>query len=259
LTGALSRARVIAVLAPIAFLVLFYGIWQGVVVLDHIQQLLLPSPDEILVQAWHDVSMLIGFTGHTAAEAAIGLGCGAGAAVIVGILVHRSRLLSTTSTVLAAAGRALPSIVLYPVVTVFLGNGSSAVELIIAIGIFPIMVTYVLTGLRQASDLSDVMHVAGASGMRTFISMRLPLALPYLMTGIKTCLPIAVIAAVIAEYFGGATDTIGYYIRLESTQLHTVELWSAIVYACLLGIVAFLLGSVVDRYLLRWHSPDPGT
>jgi NitT/TauT family transport system permease protein len=117
----------------------------------------------------------------------------------------------------------------------------------------------VLSGLRQVSELSDVLHVAGASRLRTFVSMRLPLASPYLMTGIKTCLPIAVISAVIAEYFGGATDTIGSYIRLESTQLHTVELWSAIVYACLLGIVAFILGSLVDRYLLRWHSPDPRT
>jgi NitT/TauT family transport system permease protein len=259
LTADLSKSRVIAVAAPVACLALFYGLWQGVVVWDHIQPLLLPTPNAILEQAWDAASMLVGYTGHTAAEAAIGLGCGAGAAIVVGVLVHRSSLLSTTSTVLAAAGRALPSIVLYPVVTVFLSTGSAAVELIIAIGIFPIIFTYVLNGLRQVSELTDVMHVAGASRMRTFASMRLPLAMPYLITGIKTCLPIAVIAAVIAEYFGGATDTIGTYIRLESTQLHTVELWSAIVYACLLGIVAFILGSAVDRYLLRWHSPDPRT
>jgi len=254
-----SRSRVIAATAPVACLAVCYGLWQGVVVWDHIQQLLLPTPDAIVEQAWQDAPMLVGYAGHTAAEAAIGLGCGAGAAIILGILVHWSGLLSTTSSVLAAAGRALPSIVLYPVVTVFLSTGSSAVELIIAIGTFPIVFTYVLSGLRQVSELTDVMHVAGASRMRAFVSMRLPLAAPYLMTGIKTCLPIAVISAVIAEYFGGATNTIGSYIRLESTQLHTVELWSAIVYACLLGIAAFILGSLVDRYLLRWHGPDPRT
>lgn len=259
MNAVLSKSRVIAVTAPVACLAVFYGLWQGVVVWDHIQQLLLPTPNAILEQAWDDASMLVGYMGHTAAEAAIGLGCGAGAAIILAVLVHRSRLLSTTSTALAAAGRALPSIVLYPVVTVFLSTGSAAVELIIAIGISPIIFTYVLNGLRQVSELTDVMHVVGASRLRTFASMRLPLAMPYLITGIKTCLPIAVIAAVIAEYFGGATDTIGAYIRLESTQLHTVELWSAIVYACLLGIVAFILGSVVDRYLLRWHIPDPRT
>jgi NitT/TauT family transport system permease protein len=259
LSAAVTRSRVIAVVAPLACLAVFYGIWQGVVAWDHIQQLLLPAPNAILAQAWQDASMLTGYAGHTAAEASIGLGCGVGAAVVLGVLVHRSRLLSTTSTVLAAAGRALPSIVLYPVVTVFLSTGPQAVELIIAVGIFPIVATYVLTGLRQVSELTDVMHVVGASTLRTFFGMRLPLAMPYLMTGIKTCLPTAVIGAVIAEYFGGATDTIGSYIRLESTQLHTVELWSAIVYACLLGIAAFILGSLVDRYLLRWHSPGPAT
>ncbi len=86
----------------------------------------------------------------------------------------------------------------------------------------------------------------------------LPRALPYVMAGMKTAVPLSIIVAIISEYFGGRVTTLGSHIRRESHQLHTPEMWSAIVMACLLGIVAFGAVSLLDRYFLRWQQSRRG-
>ena len=85
-------------------------------------------------------------------------------------------------------------------------------------------------------------------------ALGLPRALPYVMAGLRTAVPLSSIISIISEYFGGSVSTLGAYIRRESTMLHTVQVWSAIVMACLLGVLVFVAVSLLDRYFLRWHS-----
>lgn len=245
------QQRVISVVSPAVLLVALYLGWELLIKVRDIKPLLLPAPSDILAEAWNTKSKLLEFVLHTAKESLVGIVGATVVSMVVGVLVYSSSILSNIGAAIAGAGRALPNVVLYPVVTVFLGTTSTAVEVIIGIALAPIMFSYILTGLTQKSDLDDLLHVVGGSRAQRFSMVRVPLALPYIVTGLRTSLPLAVISAVVGEYFGGSTSTLGAYIRLQAGQLHTVSLWAAVTFACLLGIAAFVIGALLEWSVSR--------
>lgn len=252
-----ARDRLIAVVSPLVALAILFGLWELVIKVRDIKELILPAPSDILVQAWQTRDVLMEYVVFTGKEAMAGLLAAIAVSLFLAMLIHTNDTLAGLGAGLAGAGRALPTIVLYPVVTVFLGTTSTAVIVIIAITLIPLLFGYVLTGLTMRSDLDDLMHVAGADGWQKFSLVRVPMALPYMVTGLRTALPLAVISAIVAEYFGGSTHTLGAFIRLQAGQLHTLDLWAAIVFACLLGVVAFLVGDLLERMAVRRRGDSP--
>ncbi|GAA3544202.1 ABC transporter permease [Aeromicrobium flavum] len=252
-----AKDRLIAVVSPVVALVMLFGLWELVIKVRNIKELILPAPSDILIQAWRTRGTLMEYVMFTGKEAMVGLVAAVCVSLFLAMLIHGNETLSSLGAGLAGAGRALPTIVLYPVVTVFLGTTSTAVIVIIAITLVPLLFGYVLTGLTMRSDLDDLMHVAGADGWQKFSLVRVPMALPYIVTGLRTALPLAVISAIVAEYFGGSTHTLGAFIRLQAGQLHTLDLWAAIVFACLLGVLAFVVGDLLERAALRRRGDSP--
>ncbi|HEY0187982.1 MAG TPA: ABC transporter permease subunit [Cellulomonas sp.] len=240
--------------APLVVILALLAAWQAFVVLGEVPTLLLPSPTDIAAVLAEDLAYLTRLALATGRDAGIGTVVAVVAALLVGWVVHGSNALSSMISSLAVALKALPIVALFPIVTVFLGKTSVAVIAIVAISGLPIMLVYTLQGLRQSSRLDDLMHVIAAGPVRRTWSLRLPRAVPFLVTGLRTVLPLSVITAIIAEYFGGQITTLGTYIRRESANLHTVTMWSAIVMACLLGLVCSGIGLLVER-LARAATP----
>lgn len=233
-------------------LLAFAGIlaaWEAFVTVREIPQILLPKPTAIAAEAWAERLRLLDYTWNTSKEALLGLGTALLLATIVCVAVYASDLASSLVSAVAGAGRAIPAVVLFPIVTVFLGTSDLAVQVVVTIALMPYFVVYILNGLRQRTPLDDLMHVIAGTRMQKFRSVRLPLSFPYLMTGIRTCLPIAIITAIVSEYFGGPQTTLGAYIQIKSQMLHAVEVWSAITYACLLGLGAFAVGLLLERFV----------
>ncbi len=245
------RQRLLAIGSPIVALLILFAIWEAVITFKDVKELILPSPTNILVRAWEERASLIEYVAFTGREAMSGLLMATACALLLAMLLHGSKLMANLGLTLAGAGRALPTIVLYPVVTVFLGTTSLAVVVIVAITLVPLLLGYFLTGFTVRSDLDDLMSVTGASRWQRFRLVRFPVAMPYLITGLRTALPLAVISAIVAEYFGGSTATLGAFIRLQAGQLHTLDLWAAIVFACLLGVAAFVIGGLLEKAALR--------
>jgi NitT/TauT family transport system permease protein len=241
------------IIAPIVTLGLFIGAWELVVKVQDIQVLLLPAPHVIIQQVFENFSTLLQFSWNTAVEAMKGVLLGTLVALPLAWLVHGKKWLSSGLNTYSAALKALPIVALYPIVTVFFGITSTAVTAIVAIGIFPIMFTYALKGFQGSTELEDLMRSISAGPLRRFWNMTLPQSLPYLITALKTSLPLSVIIAIIAQYFGGSIVTLGAYIRRESSNLHTVQMWSAIFMSCVVGLLAFAVGALLDRLLLAWH------
>ncbi|GEN79869.1 ABC transporter permease [Actinotalea fermentans] len=252
------KERLVSVGSPAVALAVAFALWELAVKAFAVKPLFLPAPSGIAAQAWTNRSQLGGFFWLTGKEAILGLLAATAVATFAAVLVHRSRTAAQLSASIAGAGRAMPTVVLYPIVTVFLGTTSLAVQTIIAIALAPLVFSYVLEGLTQKSDLDELMHVVGADRSQTFWKVRVPLATPHLLTGIRTALPLSVITAIVGEYFGGSTSTLGAHIRLMAQQLHTIDLWAAIVFACLLGVLAFVLGALLERTLAA-RSGVPAT
>lgn len=246
-----DRVDVVRWLAPLVLFAAFITAWELWVAIGDIKVLLLPAPHVILEQFLEDFSKLFRFARNTLSEAVKGVVVGAAGALVLAALTFRTRWLASALQSYASALKALPVVALYPICTVFFGITSKAVIAIVAVGVGPIIFAYALRGFAGRSEHDDLMRSISAGFLIRFRMLVLPRALPYLMAGLKTAVPTAIIIAVIAQYFGGNVTTLGAYIRRESANLHTVEMWSAILMSCLLGLACFGLVSLADRLLAR--------
>lgn len=247
-----------SVLPPAFMLALFIGAWELVVLVQDISKILLPPPHQIAYLFLDNFSLLARFGRNTASEALQGVAFSCAFAIpIAGASVSVQWLARGLSTY-SAVVKAIPVVVLFPVATVFFGVSSPAVIAIVTVTVFPIMFTYALRGFSSNSELDELMRSISAPRFRRFISLTLPQSSPYLMAGLKTAVPISLIVAIVSEYFGGSVTTLGSYIRREAAQLHTPNVWSAILMSTLLSIALYSLVSFLDRIVLYWHPSRHG-
>lgn len=240
-------------IAPPILLGILIVAWEVYVATYDVEQILLPAPHVIFDRFLDDLSLLTRFAKSTLVEAMKGLSLAVVVSVVLAAAVHRVRWLANGLESWSGLLKALPVVALYPICTVFFGIGSTAVVAIVAIGTTPIMFLYVLRGFSGSSEHDELMRSISAGPWIRFTNLVLPRSLPYLMAGLRTAAPTSVIIAIIAEYFGGRVTTLGSYIRRESANLHTVQTWSAVLAACLLGLSVFGVVALADRFLLRWH------
>lgn len=242
-------------LAPLVLFGLFVGAWEAWVSIGDVKELLLPAPHRIVAQFFDDFSKLFEFARNTFVEAFKGVLIGSLGALVVAAATYRVAWLARSLQSYAATVKALPVVALYPICTVFFGITSRAVSAIVAIGVAPIVFTYAVRGFSGSSEHDELMRSISAGFGIRFRMLVLPRSVPYLMAAMKTAVPTSIIIAVIAQYFGGQVTTLGSYIRRESANLHTLEMWSAILMSCLLGLACFGAVSLADRLLLRWRAP----
>ena len=248
----------LAIFAPIVVFGAFIAAWEILVAVRDIQILLLPAPSDIWTTFVEDFSQLRELAKNTFMEAIKGVIIGSFMAIGLGGLVHGIGWLNQGLLTYSSTVKALPVVALYPLCTIFFGIRSSAVVAMVVISVTPIMYTFAARGFSGTSEHDELMRSISAGWFTRFRSLVLPRVLPYVMAGLKTAVPLSIIIAIISEYFGGSVTTLGSYIRRESVNLHTVEMWSAIVMACVLGITAFIVVSLLDRYFLRWHPSRRG-
>lgn len=253
--GARRAVDVTKWLAPLVLFGAFIGAWEMWIAVGHVKQLLLPAPHAIVGQFFDDFSKLAEFARNTFTEAFKGVLIGSLAALAVAALTYRVAWLASALKSYAATLKALPVVALYPICTVFFGITSKAVIAIVAIGIAPIVFAYAVRGFSGSSEQDELMRSISAGFAIRFRMLVLPRSVPYLMAALKTAVPTSIIIAVIAQYFGGRVTTLGSYIRRESANLHTLQMWSAILMSCLLGLACFGAVSLADRLLLRWRAP----
>ena len=130
--------------------------------------------------------------------------------------------------------------------------GRQAVAMIAAF--IPVFVN-VLRGLRQTRPVHrDLMRASGATSAQTFRVLTFPTALPYLMTGLRIAGSLAVIAALVAEYFGGPADGIGTAIATYAKSGRAALAWAYVVGGIIIGLIFFLVTSLLERLATR-HSP----
>ncbi|AYF98563.1 ABC transporter permease [Protaetiibacter intestinalis] len=244
------------VAAPIAVGVLLLAAWTLYVEFGDAPRML-PGPAAIgseLVLRWGIIwdDMVI-----TATNALIGLTVGAVLAVLLAGLAASFRPIDGMLAPLIAALAVIPIVAITPILNTMFGAssqfGRQAVATIAAF--IPVFVN-VLRGLRQTKPVHrDLMRASAASGAQTFRVLTLPTALPYLMTGLRIASSLAVIAALVAEYFGGPADGIGTSIATYAKSGRAALAWAYVFGGILIGLVFFLVTSLLERLVTR-HAPD---
>jgi len=250
----MKRTR--AILPPIVVGVAALAGWQATVTLGRIAPFILPAPSEIWTEFVEQRVNIWNAALASGTNALIGLIGGSVVAVLVALAAARWRPLSDVSIPFAAVVNALPIIALAPILNNMFETTSSIPRRLVAaiIVFFPVFLN-TLRGLREVDPIhQELMRTYAASGWTFAVKVRLPGALPYVFTGLRQASSLAVIAAVVAEYFGGLQTGLGSRITSAAAFTAYPRAWAFVVGACLLGLAFYLTTLLLERLAMPWRS-----
>jgi NitT/TauT family transport system permease protein len=243
--------------------VVFVGgiaLWEGLVRALDIQNFLLPAPSAILDAIRTERDTLWSAAWFTFEEAVGGFAIGCTAAILFALVLARWRTLATALMPYAIAANAIPIIAFAPITNNWFGALNQLSKMVIAavLCFFPVLVN-TLRGLTSVRPQQiELMRSYAASEFEIFRRVRIPNALPYIFTGLKVATVLAMIGAIVGDYFGGSQGALGIQIRLYTGVFAYPEAWAAIVLASILGIVFYGAVAAVERLTMRWHPSARG-
>lgn len=245
-------------------LVVFVGgiaLWEGLVRGLDVQNFLLPAPSAIVEAFWTERETLWGAGWFTFQEALGGFAIGCSAAVLAALVLARWRRLASALMPYAIAANAVPIIAFAPITNNWFGTLNQLSKMVIAavLCFFPVLVN-TLRGLTSVRPQQiELMRSYAAGEREIFRRVRIPNALPYLFTGLKVATVLAMIGAIVGDYFGGSQDALGIQIRRQAGIFAFTEAWAAILVASILGILFYGAVATVERLTMRWHPSAGGT
>lgn len=253
LAGRVGR-RALDWIPALVVLVVVIVVWQESIALFHIKRFLAPQPTEIASTFWTNRHELISAGWFTFQEALGGFAIGSGLALVIALVLARWRGLGRALMPYLIAANAIPIIAFAPIMNAWFDPFSKGSKMAIAavLCFFPVLVN-TLRGLTSVHPQSiELMRSYGAGEIETFRRVRIPTALPFIFTALKIATVLAMIGAIVGEYFGGAFTALGVLIDSRSTTFQFKEAWAGIGVACAYGIAFYLAVAIVERLTLRW-------
>lgn len=240
-----------AVIAAVAVLV----VWEGVVGIFGIQSFILARPTEILASFVETAPTIWSAGGKTLIEALGGFLIGTTLAVATSLAAARWVGFREGMLPLAIALNATPIAALAPIFNNWFGltNPFSKMGVVAVVVYFPVMINTTRGLLEVDPSELELMRSVAASETDVMLRIRIPNALPFFFASIKVATALSLIAAIIAEYFGGPQDVLGQYIVNRAQLFQFPDAWAAILVASILGVVFYLLVLIAERVFMPWH------
>jgi NitT/TauT family transport system permease protein len=238
---------------PVLFGVAALLAWQVIVVVGGVPAFLLPAPTAIAAQVAAQFPVLVSTTAVTGTNAQVGLVAGFVIGVALALLAARSRLVEQLTMPVVLAASAVPIVALAPVFTTMFGSTTELPRRLVVtvVVIVPVFVS-TARGLAQVAPVHhDLMTALAASPAQVSRFVRLPGAVPYIVTGLRLAAPAAVIAAIVAEYFGGLQNGLGSRITSAAANTAYARAWAFVVASIVLGLLFYLAGLLAERLLTR--------
>lgn len=251
--SAQGESRTARVLPAAATLVLAILAAEAVLRAYAIPTGLIPTPSKVAQSLWAARNVLLQDAYYTfVLEALLGFIIGTLAGLGLALMAVRFRILERGVLPYAALLSSVPIVALAPVVIKAAGLGWPSKTIIVAITVlFPVVINAV-RGLQSAQPMHlDLMHSYAASPAQTFREVRWPSALPFIFTALRVSSTLALINAIVAEFFGTEGHGLGFRIQIEVGRFGLDIVWAAIVVASVIGISFYLLISALERYVLR--------
>lgn len=229
--------------------------WELLVTGFAVPRVLLPAPSAIAVALWEHAGTLGGDLVQTVLKAVlIGYVLGSGLGVLTGIAIDRLPLLQRGLLPVASLSSTVPLVGVAPIAVMWFGfDWPSKAAVVALMTFFPALVS-TLAGLQATGKLErELMHAYAAGYQRTLLSLRLPAALPFIFNALKVNATLALIGAIVAEFFGSPTMGLGFRISTEAARLNMPLVWAAIVVASVVGSILFALLAALERRVNFWH------
>jgi NitT/TauT family transport system permease protein len=219
---------------------------------------LLPKPTEIAKSFWDHRHVLINAGWFTFKEALGGFVIGSALAIVVAVMFARFRRLGHALMPYAVAASAVPIIAFAPITNAWFGvlNPHSKWAIAGILCFFPVLVNTLRGLISVKAEAVELMRSYAASEADIFRRVRFPSALPHIFAGLRVATVLAMIGAIVGDYFGGAVNALGVQIE-NSISLFDFPLgWAAIVVASAFGIAFYIVVIVAERFALRGVPPQ---
>jgi NitT/TauT family transport system permease protein len=248
-------SRLSRFLIPTLFGITILVLWEGLVVGLDISPIILPPPSAVAVKFASSLPILWQDFVQTFAKAALsGYIMGCGAAFILAILIDRSPFLQRGLLPVGNFVAALPVIGIAPILVMWFGfDWQSKAAVVVVMVFFPMLVNTV-QGLTESSQMQrDLMKTYSAGYWQSLFKLRLPAAMPFIFNGLKIATTLALIGAIVAEFFGSPIRGMGFRISTEVGRLALDMVWAEIVVAALAGSAFYGIMALIEKVVTFWH------
>ena len=260
LSGSRSSPGLVGIAVPALFGAALLVLWEGMVRGLAVPAVILPAPSAIGSQIAGALPMLWGDFVQTILKGALsGYAIGCGAAVLVAVLIDRSGFLRRGLLPIGNFVAALPVVGIAPVMVMWFGfDWHSKAAVVVVMVFFPVLVNAV-AGLQASEAMQrDLMATYGATWGQAMWRLRLPAAMPFIFNGLKIATTLALIGAIVAEYFGSPTEGMGFRIQVSSGRSELAMVWAEIAVAALAGSALYGLVALIEARVTFWHPSQRG-
>ena len=247
--------RFINLLVPALFGFSILILWEGFVRGFNISPILLPPPSVIAVRFSSSMSILWEDFVQTFIKGALsGYVIGCSAAFITAVAVDKSNFLKRGLLPVGNFVAALPIIGMAPILVMWFGfDWHSKAAVVVVMVFFPMLVNTV-AGLNAKDNIQhDLMKTYGASYWQNLLKLNLPAAMPFIFNGLKICTTLALIGAIVSEFFGSPTRGMGFRISTEVGRLSLDMVWAEITVAAFAGSAFYGLMALIEKGVTFWH------
>ena len=256
----LPRTRATRLAVPALFGITILVVWEGLVRGLGVPGVILPPPTQIAARFAGSTDILWGDFVQTFVRGALsGYAIGCSAAILTAILIDRSDFLKRGLLPVGNFVAALPIVGTAPIFVMWFGfDWQSKAAVVVAMVFFPVLVNAV-QGLSAADRMQrDLMTTYAASYRQTLFKLRLPAAMPFIFNGLKIATTLALIGAIVAEFFGSPIEGMGFRISTEVGRLALDMVWAEIVVAALAGSAFYGLVAITEKGVTSWHTSQRG-
>ncbi|MEX5578835.1 ABC transporter permease [Pseudophaeobacter sp. A-200-2] len=255
-----AKTQAVKLAVPLIFGVTVLIVWELLVRGLEVSMVILPAPSLIAARFATSIPILWQDFSQTFIKGALsGYIMGCVAALLMAVAVDRSDFLRRGLLPVGNFVAALPIVGTAPILVMWFGfDWQSKAAVVVVMVFFPMLVNTV-AGLRETSAMQrDLMQTYAASYWQSFFKLRLPAALPFIFNGLKISTTLALVGAIVAEFFGSPTVGMGFRISTSVGQLALDMVWAEILVAALAGSAFYGVIALVEKTLTFWHPSQRG-
>ncbi len=256
----LNHTRLVKLAVPLVFGFSIIAVWEGLVRGLGVPHVILPPPSAIAERFAGSLDILwVDFVQTFVKGALSGYFIGCGSAFIVAVLIDRSPFLQRGLLPVGNFIAALPIVGTAPILVMWFGfDWQSKAAVVVAMVFFPMLVNTV-QGLAATDKMQrDLMATYSASYWQTLFKLRLPAAMPAVFNGLKIATTLALIGAIVAEFFGSPIKGMGFRISTEVGKLGLDMVWAEITVAALAGSAFYGVVALIEKGVTFWHPSQRG-
>jgi len=255
LSSEMIKPRFLGLAVPVLFGIGILYVWEVLVAGFQIPTILLPSPSQIWpvigeykATLWRDFQQ----TYLKAVLSGYAIGCSTG--ILVALVVDRMPFMQRGLLPLGSMVSALPIVGIAPILVMWFGPGWESKSAVVVVMTFFPMLVNTHAGLAATSAMErDLMRSYGAGYFTTLWKVRMPNALPFIFNALKIGSTLALIGAIVAEFFGSPSSGMGFRITAEAGRMHIPQVWATIAVAALAGSFSYGLLALIERASTFWH------